>query len=205
MFELYVITPELAASELRSRCLRAIDGAQPGKVGLLLRTKHLPMPQTRWLAMELRAPTRDAGVALLVHTHAQLALECDADGLQIPEHGPDAQRVRTELGDRLIGRSCHDLAGLRQAATNGADLATLAPVFEVPGKNPPLGIAGFAEVARATSLPIYALGGVDSLHAAALLQAGAAGIAVTREVFAAHDPSAAVRSCLHALAQARDR
>jgi len=62
-----------------------------------------------------------------------------------------------------------------------------------PGKGEPIGMEAFAEAARATSMPLFALGGVSAVHVAALCAAGAAGIAVIREVLAAPDPTHALR------------
>ncbi|HEY8844627.1 MAG TPA: thiamine phosphate synthase, partial [Gaiellaceae bacterium] len=71
------------------------------------------------------------------------------------------------------------------------------PVWATPTKpdtDPPIGLEGLAEICRAVSVPVIAIGGVDSSNAAACIQAGAAGVAVVR---AATD-AAAVRAAIDA-------
>jgi thiamine-phosphate diphosphorylase len=203
MFELYLITPALAPDRLLHQTLRALEGAEPGRVALQLRTKHLSLAQTRELAMTLRAATRHAGVALIINQHVEIAVECAADGVQLPELGPTVRQAHAILGARWVGRSCHDAAGLTRAAADGADLATLAPVFAVSGKGMPLGVASLETLVRATQIPVYALGGITCTSIPAVLAAGVTGVAVIREVFEAADPARAVRDCLSALSARR--
>ena len=73
----------------------------------------------------------------------------------------------------------HDLAEIRAAEAAGAALIFLSPVF--PTRSHPgaavLGPEGFAALARQTSLPVVALGGMDAGRAATLAGAyGWAGI-----------------------------
>jgi thiamine-phosphate pyrophosphorylase len=148
----------------------------------------------------LRPLTRRREVALLVSDRVDVALLGDADGVHLPETGLGVVEARELLGSqRLVGASRHDRAGARAATAQGADYATLSPVFSVPGKGAPLSVAGFGAVARGSALPLYALGGVKGTHAAELLQAGAAGLAVMREVMSARDPALALRGLLTAL------
>jgi thiamine-phosphate diphosphorylase len=86
----------------------------------------------------------------------------------------------------LLGRSA---ATLEQALAADADYLGAGPVWETPSKedaDPPIGIDGLAAIARAVSVPVIAIGGVDASNAAACIRAGAAGVAVIR---AATDPA----------------
>jgi thiamine-phosphate diphosphorylase len=126
-----------------------------------------------------------------------VALACRADGVHLPARGLSPRTARELLGpERLVGASCHDPAELARAAAEGADYALLAPVFDVPGKGPALGVEGFRELVRATGLPVYALGGVTDAHVPALLEAGAFGVAAIRHVLGAVDPGRRVESLL---------
>jgi thiamine-phosphate pyrophosphorylase len=49
-------------------------------------------------------------------------------------------------------------------------------------------------IARATSLPVVGVGGIDASNATEVLDAGAAGVAVVSAVGAADDPEAATRT-----------
>jgi thiamine-phosphate pyrophosphorylase len=53
-------------------------------------------------------------------------------------------------------------------------------VFESPGKGSGVGLDALGAAARATRVPVFALGGITRENAAACLDAGAAGIAAIR-------------------------
>jgi thiamine monophosphate synthase len=89
-------------------------------------------------------------------------------------------RAADPLPDRrdgaLLGRSCHSLAELGQAAAEGLDYAFFSPIFSTathPGAVP-LGLAAVAEASASVSIPVVALGGIDHGRGQACLDAGAA-------------------------------
>lgn len=140
-----------------------------------LREKDLPRDGQSALLMRLRPVLADVGGVLTIHGDVALAPLCD--GVHLPD-GADIAAVRAILGpDALIGASCHDRGGVAAAARNGADYATLSPIFlsaSKPGYGPALGPAALADL----PLPTLALGGVDAANLRACLRAGAAGAAV---------------------------
>jgi thiamine-phosphate pyrophosphorylase len=96
----------------------------------------------------------------------------------------DVRQVWNHVGraDRpLVGVSCHAPEEVRRAASDGADFAVFAPVFE---KNTiadarPGGLEALRQ-ACGERIPVIALGGITLENAAACLKAGAAGIAGIR-------------------------
>lgn len=199
-FQLIVITD--GAPDLIARVNQLAAAFSP-EVALLLRDKQASQAALRMQAQALRAITREHGAALLVSEHVEIALHADADGVHLPEVSGSIGGARRLLGDRLVGVSRHDLPGLLAAERAGADYATLSPVFASPGKGAPLGLAAFTESAAATRLPLFALGGVTAHETRDLVRAGAAGVAVIREVLAAPDPARALTALRTALAIAR--
>jgi thiamine-phosphate pyrophosphorylase len=198
VFSLYLITDgALPAAQLCAALERALAAAPPGRVGVQLRAKQRSPRAQYELALPLLALCRAHGVACLINDRIDLALALGAEGVQLPEQSLPLSDARRLLGEQaLIGVSCHDAAGLTAAANGGASFATLSPVFDSPDKGPPLGIAGFTQLARASALPVLALGGITARDAPALRRATAAGIAVISSVFGAADPAAAVRDLL---------
>lgn len=194
MFDVYLITEEAPPEHIATQVERALLPPVPAGVGLQLRQKRLPPRELRALADRLRALTRERGVRLIINGDLTLARNIGADGVHLPDGRPIAP-ARHALGPTaILGASCHDAESLRRCAAEGASFATLSPVFPVAGKAPPLGVERFGALAAQVPLPVLALGGIDDTSARALLEAGARGIAVTRAVFAAAEPAAALQA-----------
>lgn len=100
----------------------------------------------------------------------------------------------------LIGWSTDDPDAAREAAGLGVDYIGCGAVFGTTSKpeaaDERLGLEGLAEVARASSVPVVAIGGVTPANAADALAAGAAGVAAVAAIMGAADPSAVVRAFL---------
>jgi thiamine-phosphate pyrophosphorylase len=198
-FALYLITDGSAPLKLLAAVRDALGQVQSGRVAVQLRDKKLEGRALHDLALELRRITREHGSALLINDRIDVARAVQADGVHLPEHGVSIEAARALLGEEaLIGKSCHDLVGLRHAAESGADLAVLSPVFESPRKGATLGVERFGELAREVALPVYALGGIRIENAGRLRGSGAAGLAVISAVFEASDRAAAVVQLLDA-------
>jgi thiamine monophosphate synthase len=108
-------------------------------------------------------------------------------------------RLLLEEGTAL--RKCHDLDELLAAADDGADFATLSPIYPTrskPGVRP-LGLAALGRMALAVPVPVYALGGIDGPgRVRDCLDEGAAGVAVMSLVMRAEDPARVVKELLTA-------
>ena len=117
-----------------------------------------------------------------------------ADAIHLPSNGPTIRAVRAELGDStLISRAVHGAEEAVRAQDEGADFIVLGTVFETASKPGvrPIGLDAVCEVCARVRIPVIAIGGIDASNAAAVLRAGAAGIAVIGAVMDAHDPRAA--------------
>jgi thiamine-phosphate pyrophosphorylase len=85
--------------------------------------------------------------------------------------------------DFQIGVSCHSIQEATRAEKDGASYVFFGPVFSTPSKErfgPPQGLQKLAEVCRALSVPVLAIGGVDTENAISCYHAGASGIAAIR-------------------------
>jgi thiamine monophosphate synthase len=113
----------------------------------------------------------------------------------------DAAGGRLLLEEDPALRKCHDLAELFAAGEDGAEYATLSPIYPTrskPGYGPPIGLAGLARMALAAPLPVYALGGIDSpARVRDCLDEGAAGVAVMGAVMRCEDPARCVKELLN--------
>jgi len=206
VLDVYLITDGPSATpivEAVQRALRGIRGG-PHRIAVQLRAKTWPHAEIVRAGHALRAVTRETGSKLLVNSDVIAAGAVQADGVHLPDDATPIGRVRDALGPHaLVGRSCHDAAGLARAAAEGASFATLSPVYAVAGKGPALGVDHFGDLVHEARLPVLALGGIRDTHVAALMTAGACGVALRGHVLHASDPSAALRALLVAIDHAR--
>lgn len=128
----------------------------------------------------LRAIADARGLLLLVGAHPGLAEGVRADGLHMPERlAGEIPKLRAEHGRYLITVAAHDLKAVQAAERAGADAVIVSPVFpsNSPSAGQPLGLEGLKALASATTLPVYALGGVRADTVGQLAGSGIVGIA----------------------------
>jgi len=126
---------------------------------------------------------RALGTTFVVNDDIDAALELGADGVHLGQFDSGADRARAR--GLLLGRSA---VTFDQAVAVDADYLGVGPIWPTPSKkdaDPPLGIAELGRICSAVSIPVIAIGGIDSSNAGACIRAGAAGVAVIR---AATDP-----------------
>jgi len=144
------------------------------------------------------APTR-----ILVNDRLDVAISQSAGGVHLGENSlplVEVKRLVENRGNRkdfLIGVSCHSLEAARAAASRGADYLFFGPIFATPSKaafGAPQGLERLAQVCRAVSIPVLAIGGITLENAADCLAAGASGIAAIRLFQDSQDMASLVQS-----------
>ena len=149
-----------------------------------------------------KSPASNAA-RIVVNDRLDVALSEGAGGVHLGENSlplPEAKRlVKAQALSRhfLIGVSCHSLEAARSAASGGANYLFFGPIFATPWKaafGAPQGLWRLAEVCRAVSIPVVAIGGITLANASACLAAGASGIAAIRLFQDARDMSSLVQS-----------
>lgn len=142
-----------------------------------------------------------AGVPLIMNDRADLAIAAGAAGVHVGPEDLPAAVVRRLLGpDRIVGVSVGNDAEALQASD--ADYVGIGPVYATASKGDAGNAIGVTELARLVALcarPAVGIGGIEATNAAAVIAAGAQGIAVIRALFSASDPEAAARSLRSAI------
>jgi thiamine-phosphate pyrophosphorylase len=171
-----------------------------------VREKDLPETEQMALARMLAPMVWRHGGKLSLHGTPELAQAVKADGVHLPS-GSDPQAARKLLGaDKLIGVSIHSVGDAEAIDPTNVDYAVAGPAFETeskPGYGPEIGRKGLAEIARATRVPILAIGGLNVMRAAEVLAVGPLGIAVMGSVMRSADPARVMRELLLVVAEAR--
>lgn len=121
------------------------------------------------------------GATFIVNDDVEAALQLGADGVHLGRNDEGAERAVAE--GLLLGRSAASVEEARVGEEQRAAYIGAGPVWSTPSKedaDPPIGLDGLAEICRAVSVPVVAIGGVDATNAADCIHAGAAGVAVIR-------------------------
>lgn len=174
--------------------------AAAGVDGFQVRAKDLGTRDLVALVRAVRDAVAPHGATVLVNDRLDVALAAGADGVHLGAADlavADARRIAPRL---MIGATCRTRDDVLAAAADGADYAGVGPVFATTSKAglpEPLGTAGLRRVGG--PLPMIAIGGVTAANAAAVVGAGAAGIAVIGGIWRPPDPVRAARELLAAI------
>lgn len=185
----------------------AIAAASGGATIVQLRDPHAP---TRRLVEEARAlveALRAYQVPLIVNDRVDVALASGAAGVHVGQSDMAPGDVRALLGpDAIVGLSVGSDAELARSDLAPVDYVGIGPVNGTATKQDAgaaIGIDGFAAFRPKIALPAVAIGGVKAEHAAALMRAGADGVAVVSAICGAEDPVAAAREIAAEVAAGR--
>lgn len=196
---LYVILdPEVCPDRPLSEIL-TVSARAGGRI-FQYRNKTASMKDAYRDCLALRRLARELGVLMIVNDRCDLALAVDADGVHLGQNDLPLDLAREVMGpEKLIGISTHNPDQVRAASIGGPDYLGFGPIF-LPGSksdhDPVVGVAGLRAVRPLTTLPIFAIGGIQADQVGELLQAGADGVAVISAVLKAPDIAFAVRQFL---------
>ena len=151
-------------------------------------------------ALSLRNTARELGALFIVNDRCDLALAVDADGVHLGQDDLPYADARKILGPgRIIGLSTHNVAQVKETERLRPDYIGFGPIFKPGSKqdhDPVVGLAGLRNIRPLTSLPIFAIGGIQARQVHSVMQAGANGIAVISAVLEAPDVTKAVRNLI---------
>ncbi len=128
-------------------------------------------------AKRLREATARQGVRLLISLDVELAERVEADGLHLPERALHrAGTLRSAKTGWLLTGAWHG----ELSPDHPVDALILSPVFPAGGTSrarKALGRDGFDRLAAVAGRPVYALGGLNTENAGAMIGTRACGIA----------------------------
>jgi 8-oxo-dGTP diphosphatase len=178
----------------------AIINAGPGlgiKVKLITRLTYLLEQGIRLMQVRIRHMNPDQyiqimrplvnlahnyGAKVLVNGNESIALKSGADGIHLP--ADQLMKTHTRPCTQLLSVSCHNASELAHAAALRANFASLSPVRSTP-THPNISGMGwkkFADLTNNLSMPVYALGGLDSSCLATAMRHHAYGIALSSNI-----------------------
>ncbi|MCX5722999.1 MAG: thiamine phosphate synthase [Nitrospirae bacterium] len=174
--------------------------AEAGAVLFQYRNKTASMKEAYVEALALRQAAAKAGVLFIVNDRCDLALAVDADGVHLGQGDLPLDLARKVMGpNKLIGISTHNPDQVRAASAGKPDYLGFGPIFPPGSKrdhDPVVGLEGLRAIRAVTSLPIFAIGGIQIGQVGDVMEAGADGIAVISAILKAADIREAVRTFL---------
>jgi thiamine-phosphate pyrophosphorylase len=196
-----IVDPERAGGHDPAGLARRV--AEGGATLVQLRDKNGETRAMIEMALAIKAALTPLAVPFVINDRVDVALAAAADGVHL---GPDdmaAEDARALLGpDAIIGLSIKTVEAAETAPVGLIDYAGIGGVYATLSKeqkSAPIGTEGFSRVAaalrrRAPQLPVLGIAGIDASNAAAVIAAGADGIAVISALSGAPDPAAAARA-----------
>lgn len=164
-----LVTDRSLCADIPARVDEILGIVPRGTVAVQLREKDLDGKPL----LELARAIAETGVELWINDRVDVALALGV-GVHLPERGMSIEEARS-LGISRIGVSRHTREAVLAA---DCDVVQYGPIFETPGKGPPLGLDALSVRPKAR---LVAVGGFDApekaRHAAA---GGADAIAIIR-------------------------
>jgi thiamine-phosphate pyrophosphorylase len=196
-----IVDPERAGGRDLVDLARSV--AAGGATLAQLRDKNSDTRRMVEMARAIKAALEPFAMPFVVNDRVDVALAARADGVHIGPEDMAPEDARALLGpDAIIGISIKSVAAAEAAPVGIVNYAGVGGVYATLSKeqkNPPMGPEGLARIAaalrrRAPNLPIVGIAGIDMANAAAVIAAGADGVAVISALSLAPDPAAAARA-----------
>lgn len=139
------------------------------------------------LGKKLRELCAKYKIPFIVNDDLPLAIALDADGVHIGQDDENAKYVRETIGsNKILGVSTHTVEEGLQAVQDGADYLGIGPMFPTISKEDTekqQSVDIFTEFRNAgISLPLVAIGGLNSTNGETVMKAGANGLAIISDI-----------------------
>jgi len=155
------------------------------------------------IARDMKSLCEKAGIALIVNDRIDIAIAAEANGVHLGQDDFPITLARRLLGDdKIIGGSARNLEEALECVSQGADYIGFGPVYPTLSKEDAgtaTGIELLKEISEEISIPVIAIGGIDSGNIHEVISSGAHGIAVISAVCCHADPEQATRMLRKAL------
>ena len=143
-------------------------------------------------ALAVKKFLQGSAVPLIINDRVDVALAVDADGVHLGQSDMPAETARRLIGkDKLLGLSIENEQQLIAAESLPVDYLGLSAIFATPTKTnikKQWGIEGLAKAVAQSSLPIVAIGGINTTYLDAVIATDVAGIALVSAICHASSP-----------------
>lgn len=162
---------------------QAIEG---GATCIQLREKYLEFNAFLEEAVTLKKICESHQIPLIINDNLEITLRSNADGIHIGQDDMPLKTVRRCLGqEKIIGVSVHTVEQAIQAEKDSADYLGVGAMFSTKTKPDALVVSfrTLKDICQAVSIPVVAIGGINSANLEQLKDSGIAGIAAVSAIF----------------------
>lgn len=176
MFDIFCVTDRKIC---RGNFMERIGSiAKCGPAGIILRCREMTEQEYKAAAREVMKICGKSKVRCILHGFSEPASELCADFLHMPM--PALRKMTPDEISQFkeIGASCHSAEEAAEAERLGCSYITAGHVFDTACKkgSPGKGLDFLADICKAVSIPVYAIGGIGCGNIADVRDVGAAGV-----------------------------
>lgn len=162
-----------------------------------LRMKGMSESEMKELAIQSMKLCRKYEAVFLINDHVDLVKELDADGVHLGKEDMDAIEARKILGpDKIIGATANTIEDIVSLAEKPIHYLGVGPFRYTATKqklSPILGADGYARILeqmreQGITIPVIAIGGIESKDAQILKETGVYGVAVSGAINKSENP-----------------
>ena len=154
--------------------------AKNSPAGIILREKDLSEQEYRSLSQKVIKICEQYHITCILHSFAKIAIELNAKAihLTLPQLKQMSDTEKNQF--KMIGASCHSVEEAVKAEQMGCSYIIAGHIFATDCKKgvPPRGIAFLENVCKAVSIPVFAIGGINSQNIDSVRNAGAKGACI---------------------------
>ncbi len=159
---------------------RVEEIAKSQSCSMILREKDLSENEYKQLAKNVLSICEKHSITCILHTFVDVAMTLNIDKIHLPMH------ILRELSEErksyfsIIGASCHSVEEAMEAEYLGCTYITAGHIFETDCKKglTPRGLDFLQKVCESVTIPVYAIGGIDSEKVTSVYEVGAKGICI---------------------------
>ncbi|GHB46086.1 thiamine phosphate synthase [Mongoliitalea lutea] len=196
-YRLYLVTDEALC--LGRDFYWVVEEALKGGVDIVqIREKSLPFTEFVTKAEKLKTICDKYRVPLIVNDSVEVAKLVDAHGLHVGQEDANLGHAQEVIGpNKILGLSLERMEDLGKPSSEKAWYYGISPIYATPTKSDTKtewGLHGLAQVRKATTKPLVAIGRVSLENAASIISHGADSLAVVSGICSAPSPAHAAEA-----------
>lgn len=146
--------------------------------GIILREKDLSYSEYKNLAIKVMDICNRHNTKLILHSFVDIAIELNIDAIHVPFDVLKKMNCDERAYFKVLGVSCHCNDDVLESIKLGCTYASVGHIFRtdckkgIEGK----GISFLENICKNSSIPIYAIGGINKNNISSIKNTGAFGI-----------------------------